>query len=122
LRGSVGVGLSGAGGRVEIDLLAKPGLLGAHGSKPIVVAHFVRSSTPSGTLSFSLVLSARAKPALRRHGRLALSARVTLTPAKGSVARLTRTFTLLERLGRSCLSVQPLGRERPGRSFSGLRP
>jgi plastocyanin len=94
LRGSIGVGRSGAGGRLEIDLLAKPGLLGAHGSKPIVVAHFVRSSTPSGTLSFSLVLSARAKSALRRHGRLALSAKVTLTPAKGSVARLTRTFTL----------------------------
>jgi plastocyanin len=94
LRGSIGVGRSGAGGRLQIDLLAKPGLLGGHGSKPIVVAHFVRSSTASGTLSFSLVLSAQAKSALRRRGRLALSAKVTLTPSAGAVARMTRTLTL----------------------------
>lgn len=94
VRGSIGIGQSGVGARLSIDLLAKPGLLGARGSKPIVVAHIERARAPSGTLSFSLALSARAKSALRRHGRLALTAKVTLTPARGGVVRLARTFTL----------------------------
>lgn len=94
VRGSIGIGFSGSGGRVEIDLLAKPKVLGAHGSKPVVVGRFVRGSLPAGTLSFSASLSAKAKAALRRHGRLTLSAKVTLTPSDGSVARLTRTLTL----------------------------
>jgi len=94
VRGSIGIGLPGAGGRLEIDLLAKPGALGTRGSKPVVVGRFVRVPVQAGTLSFSASLSAKAKAAMRRHRRLALSAKVTLTPHAGAVARLTRTLTL----------------------------
>jgi hypothetical protein len=94
VRGSIGIGLPGAGGRLEIDLLAKPAALGARGSKPVMVGRFVRASVPGGTLSFTASLSAKAKAVLRRHGHLALSAKITLTPSDGAIARLTRTLTL----------------------------
>jgi plastocyanin len=95
VRGSVGVGSAGAGGRLQIDLLAKPSQLGSRGSKAVVVGRFVRSSVRGGMLSFSIALSARAKATLRRHGRLALSVRATLAPVGGGrTARLTRTLSL----------------------------
>jgi plastocyanin len=94
VRGSIGIGLPGAGSRLEVDLLAKPAALGARGSKPVIVGRFVRASVPGGTLSFAASLSAKAKAVLRRHGRLALSAKITLTPSDGAIARLTRTLTL----------------------------
>jgi plastocyanin len=94
VRGSIGIGLPGAGGRLEVELLAKPAVFGARGSKPVVVGRFVRASASAGTLSFSVSLSAKAKAVLRRHGRLALSAKVTLKPSGGILARLMRTLTL----------------------------
>ena len=94
VRGSVGVGLTGAGGRLEVDLLAKPAAIGLRGRAPVVLGRFVRASTVGGTLRFSVSLPARARTALRHRGRLALSARATLTPREGAAARLTRTLTL----------------------------
>ncbi len=94
VRGSIGIGLTGAGGRLEIDLLAKPSALGARGSKPLVLGRFVRSSAVGGTLSFSITLSSRAKAALRRHGRLALSAKITLTPTQGAAVTITRSVVV----------------------------
>jgi plastocyanin len=94
VRGSIGIGPPGASGRLEVDLLAKPAALGARGSKPVTVGRFVRASAPGGTLSFTVSLSAKAKAVLRRHGHLALSAKITLTPSDGAIARLTRALTL----------------------------
>ncbi|MGH2879167.1 MAG: hypothetical protein ACRDK4_06135 [Solirubrobacteraceae bacterium] len=95
VRGSLDIGLPGAGGRLEVDLLAKAAELGGHGSKPVVVGRFVRASAPGGTVSFAVSLrSAKATAALRRHGRLALSAKISLTPKEGAIVRLTRTLRL----------------------------
>ncbi|HEX5307983.1 MAG TPA: hypothetical protein VFW38_02770 [Solirubrobacteraceae bacterium] len=94
VRGSVGIGLAGAGGRLQLDLLAKPSALGARGSKPVLVGRFLRTSVSGGKLSFSIALSSRARTALRRRRRLALSVRVTLTPAGGKAAQLTHTLVL----------------------------
>jgi plastocyanin len=94
VRGSIGVGLAGAGGRLELDLLAKPAALRSHGSKPVAVGRFVRASVSSGRLSFSIALTARAKAALRRRGRLTVTVRATLTTVDGEPVRLTRALAL----------------------------
>jgi plastocyanin len=94
VHGSIGIGAAGAGGRLEVDLLARSAAVGGHGAKPVIVGRFLRASARAGRLPFSLTLSARAQAALRRHHRLALSVKVTLTPKHGGAARLTRIFTL----------------------------
>lgn len=94
VRGSLAVGRSGAGGHLEVELLAKPSALGGHGSKPIVVGRTVRSSVPSGTVSFSLSLTPRGKAALRRRRRLALTVTVLLTPPGGKAVGVTHALTL----------------------------
>jgi plastocyanin len=94
VRGSIGIGLAGAGGRLEVDLLAKPSALGARSSKPVVAGRFVRSSVPSGNASFSVALSSRAKSALRRHRRLALTVKLTLTPPGGAAASAAKALVL----------------------------
>jgi hypothetical protein len=54
----------------------------------------VRSPLAAGTTRFSVALDARAKRALRRHGRLALTAKVVLKPASGPAVTLTRALLL----------------------------
>jgi hypothetical protein len=94
VRGSIEVSKSGAGGRLQIELLAKPAALGLHGSKPVVVGRVTHASIAAGKASFAVTLNARAKRALRRHHKLALTVRITLTPPGGRAVRITHTVVL----------------------------
>ncbi len=95
VHGSVEVSQAGAGGRLEVDLLAKGASLasGAHLAQ-LRVGRLVRSSLRAGTVSFAVPLSAKAKRALARHGRLALGVKIVLEPATGSAVRITRSVLL----------------------------
>ncbi len=94
VRGSIGVGAAGVGARLRVELLAKPAALGLRGSKPVVVGRLERASIRGGTLRFALSLTARARSALHRRGRLVVTAKVVLAPTDGRTAQLTRTLTL----------------------------
>jgi hypothetical protein len=95
VKGSLDVSQSGAGGRLEVDLLAKSAsLAAAHRSGPVRVGRFVRASVSAGKVSFSVSLTARAKSALRRHHRLALTVRITLTPTHGATVTITKSVSL----------------------------
>jgi hypothetical protein len=95
VRGSVDVAQSGAGGELEVDLLAKSAsLAAAHRSGPVRVGRFVRASVSAGKVPFAVGLSARAKSALRRHHRLALTVRIVLTPTHGATVTIARSVSL----------------------------
>jgi plastocyanin len=94
VQGSVSVSAAAAagGGRLEVDLLARRSSLAAsgHGSGRVRVGRLVRSSLPAGSVHFAVALDRRARNALRRHRRLALTVTIRLT-AGGQAATLTRS-------------------------------
>lgn len=96
VRGSLAVSQAGAGGRLEVDLIAKSASLARHAPSRhlsaghLVVGRLLRSSLPAGKLSFAVALDARAKSALHRHHRLALSVKIALMPPHGSVLAFMR--------------------------------
>src|SRR6185437_13309566 len=96
VHGSIQVSQAGAGGRLEIDLLAPSATLAkaAHG-KHVTVGRFVRSSVKAGSISFAVKLNAKARRALSRRRRLALTVRIVLTPFYGEPTTITRS--VLER-------------------------
>ena len=97
VRGSVEVSKSGAGGRLEIDLIANGASLAKARHKKstsTVVGRLVRSSLYAGKVSFSISSNANAKSALRRHRKLALTVKLTLTPTHGTAVTITRSVVL----------------------------
>jgi plastocyanin len=95
VRGSVRVSPAGAGGRLEVVLLARSASLARVGhAKPVRVGHLERSSLSAGTARFMVSLTARARRALKRRGRLALTVQVQLRPQLGASATVTRTVVL----------------------------
>lgn len=93
--GAVEVSAAGAGGRLEVDLLAKgASLAGAKRSAAIRVGHLVRGALSAGRVSFVVKLDAQARRALKRLRHLALTVRITLTPAHGRAAVVTRAVVL----------------------------
>jgi plastocyanin len=95
VKGLLDVSQAGAGGRLEVDLLAKGASLAAvHRSSQVRVGRLVRASVSAGKVSFSVALTARAKSALRRHHRLALTVKITLTPTHGTAVSIARSVTL----------------------------
>lgn len=95
VRGSLEVTSAYAGGRLEVDLLAKrAALASAAAIAPARVGRLVRSSVHAGKLSFSVTLNARARGALARHHRLALTVRFLLTPPNGSPSVTSRNVVL----------------------------
>jgi hypothetical protein len=95
VRGSLEIASSGVGGRLEIDLIAKSAsLAAAHRSGLVRVGRFVHPSVSAGTVSFSVALTARGKSALRRHHRLALTVKITLTPRRGAAVTVIRSVVL----------------------------
>ena len=58
------------------------------------VGRLLRSSLKAGGVSFSVPLSAKGKAALRRHRRLTLTVKITLTPQHGAAVTLTRTVVV----------------------------
>ncbi len=92
VHGSVKVSQAGAGGRLEVDLLARSALLAKakHPSR-VRVGRLVRSSLSAGVVSFAVPLTAKARSALRRHRRLALTVQIVLTPVHGTAVTVTRS-------------------------------
>lgn len=86
------VSVAGAGGRLQVDLLATGASLGKpHHSARVRVGRLIRESVSAGEASFRVRLDAPARRALKRHRRLALVVRITLTPPHGTPSSITRT-------------------------------
>jgi hypothetical protein len=95
VRGSIKVSQAGSGGRLEVGLFASGASLAKAGHPAQVrVGKLVRSSLRAGGVSFSVPLSAKGKAALRRHRRLALTVKITLTPPHGTAVTLTRSVVV----------------------------
>jgi plastocyanin len=95
VRGSIKVSQAGSGGRLEVALFATGASLAKVGHPAQVrVGRLVRSSLEAGRVSFSVSLSVRGKVALRRHRRLVLAVKVTLTPLHGAAVTATRGVVL----------------------------
>jgi hypothetical protein len=95
VRGSIEVSQAGAGGRLEVGLFATGASLAKAGHPARVrVGRLVRSSLQAGSVSFSVPLSAKGKAALRRHRRLALTVKITLTPLRSAAVTVTRVVVL----------------------------
>jgi hypothetical protein len=95
VHGSVAVSQAGAGGRLEVELLARNASL-ASAPRPaqVQVGRLVRSSLRAGTATFTVTLDAKARHALRIHGHLALTVKIVLTPQRGSAVTITRSVVL----------------------------
>jgi hypothetical protein len=95
--GSVEVSKSGAGGRLEVDMIANSASLATvrhKKSTSTVVGRLVRTSLSAGKVSFSISLNAKAKSALRRHHKLALTVKITVMPVQGAAETVTRAVVL----------------------------
>lgn len=91
VHGAIKVSQAGTGGRLEVGLFAAGASLAKAGrSGQVRVGRLVRSSLTAGSVSFSVPLSAKGKAALRHHRRLALTVKITLTPAQGAAVTVTR--------------------------------
>jgi plastocyanin len=94
VRGSLQIAKAGTGDRLEIDLIATTASLAKAGHATQVVGRFVSASVSAGQQSFSVKLDAKARRALKRHHRLALKVKITLTPVSGDAMSVTRSVTL----------------------------
>jgi plastocyanin len=97
VHGSVKISKSGAGGRLQVELLATSASLAKakkhkHASS-VSVGRMVRSGLRAGKVSFSVALSSKAKSAMRRHHRLAMTVKITVTPTHGEALSMSRSVT-----------------------------
>ncbi|HEY2632977.1 MAG TPA: hypothetical protein VGI26_11445 [Solirubrobacteraceae bacterium] len=92
--GSLQIAKAGAGDRLEVDLLATAASLAKTSHATRVVGRFVSPSVSAGHRSFAVKLNAKARAALKRHHRLALKVKITLTPVHGAPFTVTRSVTL----------------------------
>jgi plastocyanin len=91
VRGSLEVSQAGAGGRLEVDLFASSASLAtARHSTLVRVGRLVRNSVSAGKVPFAVGLTPRARRALKRHHRVELTVKITLTPLLGPPFNLTR--------------------------------
>jgi hypothetical protein len=91
VRGSIKVSQAGSGGRLEVGLFAAGASLAKAGRPTQVrIGRLARSSLTAGNVPFSVPLTAKGKAALRRHRRLALTVKITLTPLHGAAVTITR--------------------------------
>jgi plastocyanin len=95
VRGSVEVSAAGAGGSLSVEVFAKSAALASadHGTR-VRVGRIVLSHLRSGKASFSVPLNRRARGALRRHHRLAVTARLQIQAAGDPPLTITRSVTL----------------------------
>jgi len=88
VRGSLEIAKTGAGDRLDVDVLAKRASLAkAKRSTSVRVGRFVRGSVSAGRVSFVVKLNAKARNALKRHHRLVLTVRIALTPSMAKRSR-----------------------------------
>jgi hypothetical protein len=80
---------------LEVGLFAAGASLAKAGHPAQVrVGRLVHASLKAGSVSFSVPLGVRGKASLRRHRRLALTVKVTLTPLRGATVAATRTVVM----------------------------
>lgn len=92
VEGSINLSKAAAGDRLEVDVLAQSASLAkAKHSTRVRVGRFVSSPLSAGKLSFSVKLNAKARRAIRRRHRLALTVQIVLTPAGGEALTITRS-------------------------------
>jgi hypothetical protein len=85
----------GAGGRLEVELLAAgASLAGAGHSARVEVGRLVRPSLTPGTVKFAVSLDAKARRALHARGHLTLTVKLRLTAAHGMATSVTRSVIL----------------------------
>jgi len=95
VRGSIDVSQAGAGGELEVVLLATGASLArTHRPSAVRAGRIRRSSVKAGVVSFAVPLAVRAKRALHRHHRLALTVRIVLTPVSGAAVTVTKSVVL----------------------------
>jgi hypothetical protein len=95
VHGSIDVPAADAGGRLEVDLLAKRAALAVKsGSSAVRVGRLVRPSLRTGRVSFVVALDARARGLLARRHRLPLVVKVVVTPLGGAPSPTSRNIVL----------------------------
>jgi plastocyanin len=95
VHGAVQIPAADAGARLEVELLAaRASLAKAKRSSRLRVGRLVRSAAPAGSVSFTVALDAAAKRALRHRHKLALTARIVLTPAHDAAVTIARSVLL----------------------------
>jgi plastocyanin len=95
VRGSLVVSTAAAGGRLEVDLLARRAALALAGGRSLArVGRLVRTALPAGALGFRVGLDRAALAALHAHRRLALTVRIVLTPPRGASVAVSRSLLL----------------------------
>jgi hypothetical protein len=83
------------GSRLLARAFARRGALsGGRSALQVQIGRQLRSSVGATRVTFATALSATARRALRRNGRLAISLRLTVTPAHGAAYTATRTVVL----------------------------
>jgi hypothetical protein len=84
-----------AGGSLEVDLLATRSALAATAAAvPVRIGRLLRGHLAVGPVHFAVTADRRGRRALDRHGRLAVSIRLVLTPPHGQPATITRRLIL----------------------------
>jgi hypothetical protein len=92
VQGALTVASAGAGDELEIDVLARTSALARrHAPAHTRVGSLRRTSVKAGRLPFSIRLDARARRALARRHRLALTVRIVLTPVYGEATTIDRS-------------------------------
>jgi plastocyanin len=91
VKGSLDISKAGAGDRLGIDVFAQSTSLAKVKRSRVRVGGLVRSSVSVGRMSFSVKLDTKARRALRRHHRLVLTVKITLTPFYGEPVTITRS-------------------------------
>ncbi len=94
VHGSLDISAAGAGGRLELDLLAGSASLARRHARQVRIGRFIRASLAAGRVPFAVSLNAQAKRALHRRHHLAVVVQVTLTPLQGTPISTTRSVTL----------------------------
>jgi hypothetical protein len=95
VHGSIKVSRVGSGGRLEVALFAADASVAKASRRAQVrVGRLVRPSLNAGSVFFSVPLNATGKTALRRHRRLVLTVKVTLTPPHGAATTIARIVVL----------------------------
>jgi plastocyanin len=95
VRGSIDLAQAGAGGKLEVDLLARrASLFGAGKSGTARVGRLMRSNLRAGRVPFVVVIKRLARRALRSHERLALTVRVILDPPGQKAVKMARRVVL----------------------------
>lgn len=91
VRGVIEVSKAGAGGRLEVQLIAQRASLARGGrSARVIVGGLTRRSLSAGRLFFAVKLNVRGLRALSRHHRLALTVKIALAGPTGKPVTVVR--------------------------------